>query len=166
MTRTAAETFTLANAKHLASKVTSDMLRCSQTYGKPLLSTINDYGTELALLLRDGYVSEYEFGFSKDGARVLSWKYTVDSSGTLNADDRPGKIVSGVDVSSATYFNVLTNSTKWFLLSSTQQSDYEKGLPVSRSAGSGPVDGKGYWERDLAYSSGGVALPRSTFRPL
>src|SRR5688500_862487 len=56
MTRNATETFTLISAKYLASKVTSDMRRSSQLHGQPLESEINDYGTELALLLNAGYI--------------------------------------------------------------------------------------------------------------
>lgn len=44
-----------------------------------------------AAYVNDGYVSSYEFGFQKGGERILSWQYSVDSSGNLNAaDDRPG----------------------------------------------------------------------------
>ncbi|MGI8958356.1 MAG: hypothetical protein ACR2IV_01065, partial [Bryobacteraceae bacterium] len=35
MTRTASESFTLTHAKYLASKVTADMVRCQQNYGRP-----------------------------------------------------------------------------------------------------------------------------------
>ena len=55
MTRSATDTWTLTNAKYLASKVTTDMLRCQQNYHEPDNDAINSYGTELALLLRDGY---------------------------------------------------------------------------------------------------------------
>lgn len=165
MTRTVTETFTLANAKHLASKVTSDMLRCSQNYGEPTQIQINNYGTELAILLRDGYVKEYEFGFSRGNQRVLSWKYTVGATGQLT-DDRPGRIVSGIDVSGATFFNFLTRSESWWQLSDAERTAYSRALPIARTVGSGPMDGAGYWERDLSYSSGGVAMPRSTFRPI
>src|SRR5437870_569267 len=96
MTRTASESFTLTHAKYLASKVTADMLRCQQLYGSPSNGQINDYGTELALLLRDGYVAVYEFGFQRNDQRLVSWRYTVDSSGISATDDRPGRIVSGV----------------------------------------------------------------------
>lgn len=63
MTRSATDSWTLTNAKYLASKVTADMIRCQQSYGEPSNDRINNYGTELALLLRDNYVESYEFGY-------------------------------------------------------------------------------------------------------
>lgn len=165
MTRTASESFTLTHAKYLASKVTADMVRCLQNYGRPSQSDINNYGTELALLLRDGYVAAYEFGFAQDDQRIISWRYLVDSSGLSSTDDRPGRIVSGVAVASATYFNQLTFSDIWFALPQAERDRISAGLPIHRVTREGPKDGRGYWASDLNYASGGVSLGRKTFRP-
>jgi hypothetical protein len=165
MTRTVSESFTLTHAKYLASKVTTDMLRCYQNYGRPAHSDINNYGTELALLLRDGYVSEYEFGFSSDNRRLLSWHYRVDASGLSSTDDRPGRIISGAAVANASWFNQLTFSSAWALLESAERDRIRTGLPFQRVTKAGPTDGAGYWAADLSYSSSGVSLGRRTFRP-
>ncbi|MBP7720973.1 MAG: hypothetical protein KA155_00400 [Alphaproteobacteria bacterium] len=165
MTRTASESFTLTQAKYLASKVTSDMWRCKQLYNRPTENEINDYGTELALMLRDGYVSSYEFGFQKGGERILSWQYSVDSSGNLNAaDDRPGGVISGIDVSAASFFNQMTWSSKWTQLSQEEKDRVYNNLPFKRGVGAGPKEGLGYWQEDRSYSSSGVSLTRKTFR--
>lgn len=166
MTRTATESFTLTNAKILASKMTADMRRCQQGYGLPTDSEINDYGTEFALLLRDGYVKEYEFGFSRDDARILSWSYSVDSSGHVTSNDRPGRIITGVDISSTSFFNQMTRSSKWANLSAAEQESVTGGLPIRRITKEGPRDGAGKWVYDLNYSSGGVTLGRKSFQPL
>lgn len=165
MTRTASESFTLTHAKYLASKVTSDMWRCQQLYGSPSRDQINDYGTELALLLRDGFVSAYEFGFQKDGQRVVSWRYTVDSSGLSSADDRPGGVVPGVNVSVASFFNQLTYSSAWVALPEAERDKIKAELPIHRVTKDGPKDGLGYWQEDRSYSANGVSLGRKTFRP-
>ena len=165
MTRTVSETWSLTYAKYLASKVTSDMWRCQQLYGQPSRDDINNYGTELALLLKDGYVQSYEFGFLADDQRLLSWRYTVDSSGNIDTDDRPGKIFSGVDVSNAAFFNRLCHSSAWYKLSQDERDTINASLPVQRVLKDGPKDDNGYWHQDLTYSSNGVAMPRSTFRP-
>lgn len=165
MTRTASESFTLTHAKYLASKVTADMLRCQQNYGRPTQADINNYGTELALLLRDGYVAAYEFGFSQDDQRLLSWHYAVDSSGISSTDDRPGRIVSGIAVASAAWFNQLTFSSVWFALLQAERDRICGGLPIQRVTKNGPKDGRGYWANDLNYSASGVSLGRRTFRP-
>ena len=165
MTRTASESFTLTHAKYLASKVTADMLRCQQNYGRPAQSDINNYGTELALLLRDGYVSEYEFGFSENDQRLLSWHYVVDSSGINSTDDRPGRIISGFAVANASWFNRLTFSSAWFALPPSERERVGNGLPFQRVMKDGPKDDLGYWTNDLNYSASGVSLGRRTFRP-
>jgi hypothetical protein len=166
MTRTATESFTLTHAKHLASKVTADMKRCQQLYGRLTDCEINNYGTELALLLRDGYASEYEFGFQRDDQRVVSWRYVVDSFGLSAVDDRPGRIVSGVDVASTKFFNFLTFSSAWANLSQEERDRIKSDLPIQRITGDPPKDGLGYWESDRSYSASGVSLGRKTFRPL
>jgi len=165
MTRTVSESFTLTNSKHLASKVTTDMWRCRQLYGQPSEASINDYGTELALRLRDGFASKYEFGFKAGEERVLSWRYIVVNGDLAAADDRPGRIVSGVDISSAQFFNQLTTSAKWDNLSAEEQAKWEAFYPFRRQIKDGLKDGQGYWQKDLQYSSNGVLLPRETFRP-
>lgn len=166
MTRTATESFTLTHAKRLASKVTSDMWRCRQLYVEPSVDAINDYGTELALMLRDGYVEAYEFGFKRDEQRIVSWRYTVDASGDLSAaDDRPGGLISGVNITGASFFNQMTWASSWSRLSEEEKERIRQGLPVKRVTKDGPKDGLGYWQEDRFYSSNGVSLGRKTFRP-
>ncbi len=166
MTRTVAESFSLTHAKYLASKVTSDMLRCQQNYGRPSDSEINDYGTELAILMRDDYVEKYEFGFQIDSKRILSWSYTVTSAGLGLTDDRPGRILPNVDVGKASMFNFLTPSPKWRNLSAEEKTRIRKELPIERVGGEPPADGNGYWKPDLNYvSTAGTALGRKSFVP-
>lgn len=164
MTRTATESFTLTHAKYLASKVTADLKRCQQRYGKPSDGDINDYGTELALLLRDGFVSTYEFGFKRNDQRVVSWNYTVDASGNMTSDDRPGGIYTGAEITGATWFNFLNYTAAWRSLDFTQRQRIEADLPIQRTPGTAPADGLGYWVTDRTYSSTGVAMSRKTFR--
>jgi hypothetical protein len=165
MTRTVAESFTLTNAKYLASKVTTDMWRCHQLYGRPSAEHINHYGTELALKLRDKFVSKYEFGFQVGDERLLSWRYTAINGDLTATDQRPGGIVSGVDIGNAVFFNQMTHSSTWSDLTKEEREKYEAFYPVQREVKDGPKDGKGYWKKDLQYASNGVLLPRETFRP-
>ena len=164
MTRSVSETFTLTSAKYLASKVTTDMRRCGQLHGKPTDNQINNYGTELALLLRDGYLDTYEFGFEIDNRRVLSFFYKAIGGQLVSSDDRPGKIYAG-EVSGATWFNFATYSPKWHALSQAEKDQFKSNSPINRVTGTPPTDGSGYWVTDLSYSRDGVALQRKTFRP-
>lgn len=165
MTRTASESFTLTHAKYLAAKVTADMLRCQQNYGRPARDDINNYGTELALMLRDNYVETYEFGFVEDDQRLLSWSYVVSNSDISSTDDRPGRILSGIAVANASWFNRMTYSSVWWALPQALRERIRAELPIQRVTKDGPKDGLGYWTSDLSYSASGVSLGRRTFRP-
>ena len=163
-TRTA--TFTITHARHLASKVAADMHVSARYYGQPSDSQIDNYAKEFAQQLRYGYVSKYEFGFKKNGKGMLIWSDMVDETGTISADDRAGKFYSSADICGATFYNYLWNSQKWHSLSTDEKEEFEKGLPIQRTAGDPPSDGDGYWTAsEKSYSSGGVGLKRSSFRP-
>jgi hypothetical protein len=165
-TFTRSQSFTITHARHLSSKVAADMHLCCAYYGYPFESSIAAYAEELALLLKDGYLSTYEFGFKKDGLRYLTWHYVVRSDGSLSSDDRAGKLLSTYDVSAATYFNFVNKSAKWWNLSKAERDSVERTLPVSRGTGEEPRDGNGYWvHQDRNYFAGGESLSRGTFRP-
>jgi len=165
-TQSRSDTFTLVHAKYLASKVTTDMTRCHQLYGFPsTLEAIDRYGTELALMLKAGYVSKYEFGFKKDEKRVLSWLYEVKGSSLEGGDQRPGGIVSGVSIADAKTFNFMTYSAAYSAETSEKMEAFKKTLPFIRSSGSSPTDGSGYWVEEKAYSAAGTLVTRRNFRP-
>lgn len=166
MSTTYTKTFTRTHARHLAAKVVADLYQCLVLYERPSQSRIAEYQEELVTLLADGYVSTYEFGFQRDGKRVLTWHYTVTAEGDLEGgDSRSGNLTRGVDVSGTTYFNFLNHSDAWLQLSSSDRDAIEAGLPFQRSAGSEPADGSGSWTTEWAYSAGGVLLQRKVFRP-
>ncbi|MDF9278432.1 hypothetical protein P4U43_11595 [Arthrobacter sp. EH-1B-1] len=162
------ETFTLTHAKHLASKVVSDLYQCHNFYGEPSEMQIAKYQDELIVMLAGGYVNEYEFGFKKNDQRIVSWQYRVNGSGDLvgGIDNRSGGLYARADTSGATVFNFMSYSQAWFSLSSSEQINVKSKHPVDRSAGDLPSDGLGYWHTDRTYSSAGVAIERKTFRPL
>jgi hypothetical protein len=166
MTRTAVGSFTLTQAKYLASKVTADMRRCQQLYGKPSDPGINDYGTELALMLRDKYLSTYEFGWVRvaDDERVLTWQYSVNSSGTLSSDDRPGRIVAGIDIKGCSFRTYMTYTSAWWSLTEEQRIAYRASMPIDRKTAQEYGSSLGAWHTDLTYSATGVAMVRQTFK--
>jgi hypothetical protein len=126
LTKTA--TFTIVHARQLASKVAADMHLCAQYYGRPSEELIREYAEELAQYLNAGYLKEYEFGYKKDGKRIVCWHYNVDSNGALTTDDRPGRVVPYVDITGAVFFNFLTRNSSCAL-----RPDFpSKGLPANR----------------------------------
>jgi hypothetical protein len=163
---TRSESFTIITARKLASKVATDMHLCAQYYGMPTEARIREYAEEMVQYLNAGYLQEYEFGYKKDGKRIVSWRYKVDANGQLTTDDRPGKIVPYVDITGAVFYNFLTPGSSFYKLSTEQQARFEAGLPLQRTAGQPPSDGAGYWTSDRNYYSGGCGLNRLTFQPL
>ena len=158
--------FTIINARYLASKVVTDLQRCAQIYGSPSESAIERYKEELTLLIKEGFISEYEFGFQKDDSRIVCWKYVMQNGELVTGDDRPGKIYRKADIDGASFYNFLTYSQKWVNSSDADKATFAEASPVSRSDGQLPSDGAGYWQSDKNYSSGGQGIARKTFIPL
>jgi hypothetical protein len=150
----------------LAAKVATDMHLCASFYGRPSEQDIRNYAEELAQYLNAGFVKEYEFGFKKDNKRIVTWRYKVDENGVLTTDERPGKVAAYANISGATFFNYLTQNSRFFQLSAVQQANFKANLPVERTSGDPPQDGSGYWTSDRNYYSGGRGLSRETFQPL
>lgn len=162
------QTFTRTHAKYLASKVVADLYQCAKLYSSPSVDEIADYEAELIEMLVGGYVLKYEFGFKKDGKRVVTWEYTVNSAGDLiggATDDGAGGVYARAKVAQASYFNFMTYSSKWSALTQSARTSVVSTLPFARSEGSAPDDGDGYWVNDRTYSNGGTSVGRRTFRP-
>ena len=161
---TKSDTFTIIHARKLSSKVAADMYLCAQYYGNPSEEWIRLYAEELAQYLNQAYVAEYEFGYERANKRIVSWRYTIDANGTLTADDTAGKVVAYVDITGASFFNVLTQNVRYVGLSVQDKLQFNAGLPIQRRTGASPSDGLGYWTSDRNYSSGGCGLSRQTFQ--
>ena len=165
-TSSSTATFTVTHARHLASKVTADMNVCRRYYGKPAQTVVDEYNEELTELLRFGYIDQYEFGFKKDGRRVLSWRYCVDSSGSLAGDDRAGKLLPSADIAGCDYFNTIWRSADWWALTDEERNKFDGTVPVTRSPAATLIDGSGYWTgTEKSYYAGGTGVTRSSFRP-
>ena len=164
-TITQSATFTVTHAKHLASKIAADMNACSRLHGRPALSTVERYNEELVELLRYGYLRRYEFGFKRNDQRVLSWCYDVDASGNISSDDRTGKMSAYIDLTGTIFFNFMWPSSKYYSLTSDEQSSFQGSHPVDRTSGEPPRDGAGYWtSTEKNYSAGGTGVSRRSFR--
>lgn len=164
-THTASATFTITHAKHLASKIAADLNACSRLHGQPSVAEVESYNEELVELLRYGYLSQYEFGFKRDGKRVLSWSYEVSSSGNIETDERAGKMSAYVDLDGTTFFNYAWYSSEYNALTSEQRSTFKGSHPVNRTSGDPPSDGVGSWSStEKNYSAGGTGVSRRSFR--
>jgi hypothetical protein len=157
-------TFTRTSAQHVASKVAADLRRLQSYYGLPGDEWLNKFRDELVGLLAGGYVATVEYGFQRDGRRVLSLFYTARADGTL-ADEHAGGVPVGVDVTGARWFSFLTYSEAWSRLSEDEKKRVQASLPFSRASGTAPDDGDGHWQEDRSYASDGMGIRRRVFRP-
>jgi len=159
------QTFSITNAKYLASKISADLKRMQRFYSHPSDSRIDDYEEELIALLKNGYLKKVTYGFKRDGKFIEpSLIYTaVELSNGFETDDDPGRVRPGADVSGASFYSFLTHTSDWEDLSSEERESFEKSISIERSGATEPsIDG--HLVRDNTYSSGGKSLTRSTVK--
>ncbi len=161
---TQSDTFTITHARHIASRIASDLRLLNRYYDTPPLDMIGKYLEEVAQLLAKGYFKTLEVGFKRGNVRVISLKYEVQVDGTLR-DDRSGGVRPGVDITGAKSFNYLTHTSKWWNLPESERIAFEATLPIQRTTGTEPEDGEGYWVMDRTYAAGGTGVQRKCFVP-
>jgi len=157
-------TFSIVHARHMAAKVATDLLRLQRFYGKPTNSSIDAYEAELIALLKEDYLHAVTYGFKRNGKWVVALRYHSVAGGSLVADDDPGKLRPGVDVSNCSFGSFLEHNANWSNLSATAKHNFYKTLPFQRSDGTEPGVEAGYWIDDRTYSAGGRAISRSVIK--
>jgi hypothetical protein len=160
------ESFSIIDARKIASKVATDLKRMQRFYnGVPSDVTIDRYEKELAVLLYYDVVASVAYGFKRNGAWTeATVRYTALPGGSLQADDDPGKIRPNLDVAGASFYSFLSLNGNWSKLTATQQAAVESESGVSRGNGDTPPLEAGYWNTDLTYSAAGRGLGRATVR--
>lgn len=161
-TSTESQSFTITHAKHLASKVATDLKRMQRFYNSPSDANIEAYEAELIQFLKNGYLGTVTYGFKKDGKWIEpSLRYTAkDLAGMFSTDDDPGRIRPGVNIEGATFGSYMTYSSAYNNLNESERNDFDKNLPFQRTGADEPGV-NGYLSSDKTYSSGGKALERS-----
>ena len=158
-------TFTITHARHLASKIATDLKRVQRFYGRPSDVDISDYETEAIELMKSGYLESVTYGFKRNGRWIvptLMYK-SRDLTGMSASDDDPGRVPPSADISGSAFSSFLTYSQAWWELSESERTKFKNDLPVQRTPGMEPgVDG--YFVQDKTYSSGGRALERTSVR--
>ena len=161
---TSNSTFTLTDAKKLASKVATDLKRIQRLYGVPSDYSIQQYEEEMVLFLMGGYLESVTYGFKRGQNHIEpTLKYTAKDLSGMGSDEDPGKIRPGANVNEASFSSFLTYSQSWFKLTPKEQENFENQLPIKRS--NAPTPGiSGYLSDDRTYTSGGQSLSRSTIK--
>lgn len=161
-TITQSQTFTITNARYLATKVKTDLKRIQQFYGKPSDRCIDDYEAELAAFLVSGLLSSVSYGFKRNGVFIPpTLEYTAQELAANLTNDRPGSIATGQDVSGADFTSFMSYSNKWSNMTAAERAAFEADLPFQRTTGNAPPV-SGYYKDDKNYSSGGTSLARKT----
>ena len=163
-TTTETNTFTIAHAKYLASKVATDLKKFQRFYTNgPTDEWIDRYERELAVFLKYKALSWVVYGFKRgDKWTEASVRYTMLPDGTLAFDDDPGKIRPGLDVNGAKFTSFMWSD--FSALTDQQRKTLEGELPFQRGDGTVPELEVGYWADDLNYGAGGRGLGRATVR--
>lgn len=158
------KTFTITDAKKIASKVATDLKRIQRFYGKPSDSDIYRYEEEIIQLLHNGYLETVTYGFKRNGKWIEPTEiYKADEIYYGNNNDDPGKIRPGQDVIGASFNSFLTYNENWKKLSVSGKKEFKKTLPFQRSSGEDSGH-EGYFSSDKTYSSGGKAINRSSLK--
>lgn len=164
-TATETRTFTLTHARHLAAKVSADLKRLQRLYGHITDERIAEFEGEITELLRQGYLGTVTYGFQRDDKWIEpTLRYTASDLAGSGADDDPGRVPPGRDISGAQFHSYLTYSAAWDTLTAAQRAAIKQQLPLQRVSGSDAAVNNGYFADDKNYSSGGRALGRASVR--
>ena len=92
---TTTSTFTIANARHVASKIKTDLKLLQRAYGDPSDAKIEDFGEEAAQMLNAGYLRAVTYGYKKDGDWDIALLYTANNEGRWSAMTALGRSREG-----------------------------------------------------------------------
>jgi hypothetical protein len=150
----------------VASKVAADLKLMQRFYGQPSDSAIDAYVTELVELLIVSGLDKVTYGFKRDDDWVVALRYSASMDGSLNADDRAGRVTPGLEITAASWYSFLEYSWQWQALSKDERARVQERIPFNRTPGTEPSSTNGYWVGDKTYSADGGGVRRATFRPL
>ena len=160
-THSHASTFTLTNAKYLASKVQADLMRLHRYYygshGAPALDQIERYYEELVLLQVYNFLDKIEYGFVDGHQWIKALQYAARQGGVLAVDDDPGGIRFSYVPPQAQFSSMLVYNHRW-QTAIAEKAEFLRKSPIYRTEGK---DYKGTWSHQRAYSSGGRGLVRA-----
>lgn len=159
---TRSASFTITDARHIASKVGADLRNLNAVYGKPPLDSIDDYVEEVALLLRDGYLKSVDFGFKLGDVWKLRLRYTATIGGSLR-DDNPGRLPYDAPVTGVPFYSYLSYHQAFHALTDDEKAAYKATLPVQRAGASEPGLGGGTYGTTTSYARNGAGVGREVY---
>jgi hypothetical protein len=162
-TRTA--TFTITEARYIASKLGADLRNLNARYNRPNLLWIPKYVEETAQYLQAGYLDYVDFGFKSGGEWKLRLRYTAVAGGQLR-DDVPGGLPSALDVAPYEFHSFMNQNSAFFNLTNAERDGFQAALPIDRTPGTEPTAYAGSYGGNSQYSRGGHGLDRSLYNAI
>lgn len=163
LTRSA--TFTITDARYIASKVGADLRNLNSLYGAPALGSIDAYVEEVAQLLKAGYLLTVDYGFKAGDGWKLRLRYTATIGGQLR-DDTPGRLPYDAPIAGVPFYSYLRYSNAFFTLNAAQRQAFEDTLPISRSGADEPALGGGSYGTSATYARNGQGVGRHIWSAL
>lgn len=162
-TMTASTTFTITDARYVASKLGADLGYLRAVYGCPVQTKIDDYVEEVAQLLKAGYLDTVDYGFmDSNDVWKLRLRYRATVGGHL-IDVSPGGIRSVINTTGLSFHSFLRFSNSWLTLPRPQQETFEKTLPFVRTFGNEPKVGNGTTTTGTGYGRNGTGVSRDLY---
>lgn len=157
--------FTITDARHIASKVGADLRNLNSVYGAPALGDIDNYVEEVALLLKAGYLNTVDYGYKSNDVWKLRLRYTATIGGQLR-DDNPGRLPYDAPVTGLPFYSYLRYSAAFEALGLAEQREFKATLPVERSGADEPALGGGSYGTSASYARNGQGVGREVWSSL
>ena len=159
---TASSTFSVSDARYVASKMGADLRNLNARYNKPSVDKIDDYVTEAALCLKAGYLKSVDFGFMDGNEWILRLRYTAVAGGQL-CDNIPGGLPAASGVASYPFHSYLIWSDSFNALTASEREAFKATLPFPRGAADEPTTGYGRYGNTSQYSRHDAGLSRDVY---
>jgi hypothetical protein len=160
MTRSAS--FTITDARQIASKMGADLRNLNTRTGHPRLTDIPDYVEEAAQYLKAGYLESVSFGFKSGDEWKLRLRYQALAGGNLS-DGAPGGLPN-LEVTAFTFYSYLRTNSAFDALTSEQRRAFKATLPVDRTPADEPSAYEGITSNNATYARNGLGLGRDIYR--
>lgn len=160
MTRTS--TYTMTDARQIASKMGADLRNLNIRTGYPRLGDIPDFVEEVAQYLRNGYLDNVSFGFKDGVSWILRLRYQALEGGYLS-DGAPGGLPN-VDVRGYPFYSYLRQNSAYDRLTSAEKQWFKATLPVLRTPADEPTAFGGITSNNASYARNGIGLGRDVYR--
>ena len=159
---TRANTFTITDARVVASKLGADLRNLNTRYGRPDLTVIPDYVEETAQYLKAAFLDTVDFGFKDGDSWVLRLRYRATAGGYLE-DSVPGSLPGEMTVAGCPFHSFLITSAAYALATQAQRDALQAVLPFPRTAGVEPTANHGSTGYATSYSRNGIGLGREVY---